>query len=243
MKIVKVSFLNTRIFYFTINFIVIFLLSLTISRPSWSLEPLKLGVHPFLSYMELEKKFAPLAAYLSQEIGRPVVVRVGSSYQEHIDAIGRDQLDIAYLGPVGYVLLVNKYGSKPLIVCQETNGSPFFKGIIFVRNDHSATSLADLGAGEFAFVISKVGVATGSIDTNLYSLIMAVTLVTMFLTPFISRTTAPIYGFIKSRRQAEPVLTINVARDELHDHVVVAGSSRDYGTGRLPCIETTETPY
>ena len=152
MKIVKVSFLNPRIFYFTINFILIFLLSLTISRPSWSREPLKLGVHPFLPYMELEKKFAPLAAYLSQEIGQPVVVRVGSSYQEHIDAIGRDQLDIAYLGPVPYVLLVKKYGTKQLIVCQETDDIPFFKGIIVVRNDHSATSLADLGKGEFAFV-------------------------------------------------------------------------------------------
>jgi CPA2 family monovalent cation:H+ antiporter-2 len=92
-----------------------------------------------------------------------------------------------------------------------------------------ALGLTMFQAGEFAFVIGRVGVATGSIGTELYSLIMAVTLVTMFLTPFLSRATAPIYGFLKSRRRGEPVLTINIARDQLHDHVVVAGAGH---TGR-----------
>jgi CPA2 family monovalent cation:H+ antiporter-2 len=87
-----------------------------------------------------------------------------------------------------------------------------------------ALGLTMFQAGEFAFVIGRVGVATQSISTDLYSGIMAVTLVTMFLTPFLSRATAPIYGFIRSRRQVEPVLTINIANDELHDHVVVAGA-------------------
>jgi len=67
-------------------------------------------------------------------------------------------------------------------------------------------------------------VATESIGPELYSLIMAVTLVTMFLTPFVSALTSPIYGFLRSRRQDEPVLTINISHDELKDHVVIAGS-------------------
>ncbi len=143
---------NSRFFYFTINLIFVTLLALSSGKSSWSQEPLKLGVHPYLSYIEIETKFAPLVAYLSAEIGRPIVVRVGSSYQEHIDAIGRDQLDFAYIGPAVYVSMVDKYGSKPLIVCQDTNGSPSFKGIIIVRDDNPATGLADLGEGEFAFV-------------------------------------------------------------------------------------------
>ncbi len=87
-----------------------------------------------------------------------------------------------------------------------------------------ALGLTMFQAGEFAFVIGRVGVATESIDAELYSVIMAVTLVTMFLTPFVSGATAPVYGFLKSRRQDEPVLTINIAHDELHDHVVMAGA-------------------
>ena len=89
-----------------------------------------------------------------------------------------------------------------------------------------ALGLTMFQAGEFAFVIGRVGVSTGSIGTDLYTMILSVALVTMFLTPFLSRATAPIYGFVQSRRRREPVLTINIARDELRDHVVVAGAGQ-----------------
>jgi len=87
-----------------------------------------------------------------------------------------------------------------------------------------ALGLTMFQAGEFAFVIGRVGVATQSISADLYSVIMAVTLVTMFLTPFVSRATAPVYGFLRRRSPEEPALTTNIAHDELHDHVVVAGA-------------------
>jgi CPA2 family monovalent cation:H+ antiporter-2 len=87
-----------------------------------------------------------------------------------------------------------------------------------------ALGLTMFQAGEFAFVIGRVGVGTGSIGTDLYAVILSVTLVTMFLTPFVSQATAPIYGFVRRRRREEPVLTINIAHDELHDHVVMAGA-------------------
>ena len=87
-----------------------------------------------------------------------------------------------------------------------------------------ALGLTMFQAGEFAFVIGRVGVGTGSIGTDLYAVILSVTLVTMFLTPFVSGATAPVYGFLRSRRPDEPVLTINIAHEELHDHVVVAGA-------------------
>ena len=87
-----------------------------------------------------------------------------------------------------------------------------------------ALALTMFQAGEFAFVIGRVGLATDSIAPRIYSLIMAVTLVTMFATPFVSAATAPVYGFIRRRRRDEPVLTINLPREELHDHVILAGA-------------------
>ena len=87
-----------------------------------------------------------------------------------------------------------------------------------------ALGLTMFQAGEFAFVIGRVGVATESIGAELYSVIMAVTLVTMFVTPFVSGATTPIYRYLKSRRPDEPVQTINIERHELHDHVVIAGA-------------------
>ncbi|MBN2808774.1 MAG: phosphate/phosphite/phosphonate ABC transporter substrate-binding protein [Deltaproteobacteria bacterium] len=118
-------------------------------------EPLLFGVHPFLPFKSIEKKFTPLVDYLSRKLGRPVVLRVGSSYQEHIDAIGRDQLDIAYIGPAEYVAMVAKHGRKPLLACQETNGSPFFRGVIVARSELEAKTLAELPLGEFAFVVTN----------------------------------------------------------------------------------------
>jgi CPA2 family monovalent cation:H+ antiporter-2 len=92
-----------------------------------------------------------------------------------------------------------------------------------------ALGLTMFQAGEFAFVIGRVGLGTGSIETDLYTTILSVTLVTMFLTPFVSRATAPIYGFVRRRRREEPVLTINIAQSELNNHVVMAGAGQ---TGR-----------
>ena len=89
-----------------------------------------------------------------------------------------------------------------------------------------AMALTMFQSGEFAFVLGRVGVEVGAIDNELYSAIMAVTLLSMFMTPFASRATAPIYGWVKRRRTIEPMQTINIERDELHDHVVIVGAGR-----------------
>ena len=105
-----------------------------------------------------------------------------------------------------------------------------------------ALGLTMFQAGEFSFVIGRVGVSTGSISSDLYSTIMAVALVTMFLTPFVSRATAPIYSFVKKRRQQELVLTINIAREELHDHVIVAGAGH-MGRAVAEILRRLELPF
>ena len=105
-----------------------------------------------------------------------------------------------------------------------------------------ALGLTMFQAGEFAFVIGRVGVATGSIGTDLYSLIMSVTLVSMFLTPFVSRATAPIYGLLRRHSRDEPVQTINIEHDELHDHVVVAGAGR-MGRAVARVLRRLELPF
>ena len=58
-------------------------------------------------------------------------------------------------------------------------------------------------------------------------MIMAVTLVTMFVTPFVSGATTPVYRYLRSRRPDEPVQTINIKHDELHDwFCIVKGAAK-----------------
>ena len=69
------------------------------TAPAAALEPLILAVHPYLPTTEIITRFTPLAEYLARVVGRPVTVRVGPSTGQHIEAVGRDSVDIAFIGP------------------------------------------------------------------------------------------------------------------------------------------------
>lgn len=113
--------------------------------------PLILAVHPYLPAAEIQKRFAPLAEYLSRELEQPVTVRVGRDYDEHIDAVGKDLVDIAFMGPASYVKMLERYGSKPLLARFETNNNPNLYGVIFTRKENPAQKLTDLHGKRFAF--------------------------------------------------------------------------------------------
>ncbi len=89
-----------------------------------------------------------------------------------------------------------------------------------------AVGLGLFQIGEFAFVLARTGVATGSISPDLYSLMLSATVITMILTPFISMLTGPLYALRKKRFKSEPIQTLNIPRSGLHQHVVIAGAGR-----------------
>jgi phosphonate transport system substrate-binding protein len=122
-------------------------------------EPLVLGVHPYLGPAEIVKRFTPLADYLDKQMGRPVQVRVGRDYDQHIETIGRNTIDIAYVGAASYVKMVARHGAKPLLARVEINGKPAVTGYIVTRTDSPLRKLADLRGKRFAFgdVNSTVG--------------------------------------------------------------------------------------
>ena len=80
--------------------------------------------------------------------------------------------------------------------------------------------------GEFSFVLARVGISTGSISDELYSLTLTVAIVTMFLTPLLSRLTAPLYALVRKRSSSDPMQTINIPDSGIADHVVIAGGGR-----------------
>ena len=112
---------------------------------------LVLGVHPFKPPAKLIESFSPLTNYLSEKLGEPVRIVIARDYQAHIDAVGHNQVDIGYFGPVPYIKLHDAYGARPLLVRQAINGSPTFHGRIFVAEASPIKSLADLKGKRFAF--------------------------------------------------------------------------------------------
>jgi len=114
--------------------------------------PLILAVHPYLPSVEIQQRFAPLADYLSKQLGRQVQVRVGRDYEQHIEAVGLNSVDIAFMGPASYVLMVERYGDKPLLARVEIKGKPILSGYIITSVNSALRSLSDLRGKRFAFV-------------------------------------------------------------------------------------------
>ncbi len=89
-----------------------------------------------------------------------------------------------------------------------------------------ATALGLSQVGEFSFVLARVGIASDSISMEFYSLILTTTILTMFLTPFVSGMTAPLYA-LKNRWSNTFVFdSVNIPDTGLKEHIVIAGGGR-----------------
>lgn len=125
-------------------------------------EGLTFGFLPYLAPSELFNKYTPLVDYLSAEVGHSIVIKVAKTYEEHIERIGKDQLDIAFLGGAPYVKMVGRYGQKPLLARYEIRNEPSFHGVIFVADKSPLQNLSDLAGKRFAF---------GAMDSTLTTLV------------------------------------------------------------------------
>jgi len=80
--------------------------------------------------------------------------------------------------------------------------------------------------GEFAFVLARVGLSSGAISNDVYSLTLNTAIVTMALTPVVSSMVPVVYGRFWRRLPTEAPEVINLPSAQLSDHVVIAGSGR-----------------
>lgn len=140
--------LPTKLSIYSLLFIfVIFSQRFAQSQP----EQLTLGFMPYMTANQLLEKYTPLAHYLSEEVGIPVTIEVAKDYATHLQQVGEDKLDIAFMGGNTYVVMVDKYGKRPLLARYEIHGVPHFHSMIIVREDSPLEKLADLKGKRVAF--------------------------------------------------------------------------------------------
>ena len=108
-------------------------------------------VHPYLPASELLDRFAPLTKYLSEKTKMKIVCNISKNYTDHIDMVGQDKVDFAFMGPASYIIMTQKYGLKHVLSRLEVNGTPLFQGVIVTRKDTSIRSLKNLAGKSFAF--------------------------------------------------------------------------------------------
>ncbi len=89
-----------------------------------------------------------------------------------------------------------------------------------------AVGLGMFQIGEFSFVLAQVGFGTGALNHEFHSFILSATIISMVLTPLVSGLTAPLYALRKRFFKKELLETINLPKEGLRDHVVIAGGGR-----------------
>jgi phosphonate transport system substrate-binding protein len=109
------------------------------------------GVHPYLHSTLLIERFTPLVNNLSAAMGREIKIRVGTSYQEHIDAFKNGQVDFAYFGPASFVQLTSNGKHYRPLGRLSFSGYNTFHGAIVVRKDSDIKTVAELAGKSFAF--------------------------------------------------------------------------------------------
>jgi CPA2 family monovalent cation:H+ antiporter-2 len=110
-----------------------------------------------------------------------------------------------------------------------------FKGLIFYALSSAfgyiniipiAVSLSLFQVGEFSFVIARLAITSQAIDQKMYSLILAVSVMSMVFTPFVSALATPVYKLKKRFFKFEALQTENIPHSGLKDHIVIAGGGR-----------------
>ena len=114
-------------------------------------QKLVIGLLPGESAPTVMRLNEPLRAYLEKRLGLPVEMVVGANYAATGEALRFGRLDIAYLGPVTYLLRARSAKLEPFARPSHEMVGPTFQAVIIVPADSPAKTLGDLKGGEIAF--------------------------------------------------------------------------------------------
>lgn len=117
-------------------------------------EAFTIGVIPAQTEGEMEEAMDKLQTYLSEELDREVKLDVYPNYNGVVEAMNYDKIDMAYLGPLTFVI-ANANSNAQAIITSLVDGEPFYRSYIITHADNPWNSLEDLlenpGDVDFAF--------------------------------------------------------------------------------------------
>lgn len=196
--------------------------------------------------------FAGLSASLGAFVAGLVLSESEYSHQALADIIPlRDLFSLVFFASVGMLLSPAQLLAQLPLVAAAVLVVGAGKGLVFAGVTRAfgyhnvipiAAALGLFQVGEFSFVLARVGLSSGALSPDLYALVLNTAIVTMALTPVVSGLTAPLYRWIGRRRDREPLQTMNLPREGMHDHVVIAGAGR-VGCHVASALEARGLPF
>lgn len=91
-----------------------------------------------------------LKKYLEKELDKDIELNVSASYSSMIEAMVRGRLDLAYFGPLSYVLAKSKTNIEPFAVLKK-DGATTYKSIMITHADSDIDSPADIAGQTMAY--------------------------------------------------------------------------------------------
>ncbi|WP_226658223.1 phosphate/phosphite/phosphonate ABC transporter substrate-binding protein [Pseudalkalibacillus hwajinpoensis] len=101
-----------------------------------------IGVIPVQTEGEIEEAMTKLQGELSEKLDRDVEITTYPDYNGVVEAMNYNQIDMAYFGPLTYVIAHEKSGAKA-IVTQLIDGEPFYHSYIITNTENEWDTLED----------------------------------------------------------------------------------------------------
>lgn len=147
----------------------------------------------------------------------------------------RDLFGLLFFASVGMLLdpifVMNHYVEiLSLVVVVSLGKGIIFSGVTKVFRYKNIVPMA-VGAGlfqvgEFSFVLAQLGVSNNAISQDLYGLVLNTAIITMIVTPFISKLVPKAYAFKKRFVKNEKLSMANISQSSLKKHTVIIGGGR-----------------
>lgn len=106
-------------------------------------KPLRLGVFPRRNVKLTYTLFAPMAQYLSQQLGREVILETTKSFKQFWQNVKQNRYDIVHFNQYHYIVSHELYGYDVVAINKEL-GQSTISGSLIVRKDSGINEITDL---------------------------------------------------------------------------------------------------
>lgn len=114
-------------------------------------DKLRVALLPDENASTLIQNAQPLKAYLESSLKKQVEIIVTTDYSSMIEAMRFGRIEVAYFGPLSYVLAKSKATEIEAFAVGVEKGQPNYKSIIIANVDGPVRSLQDVKGQQFAF--------------------------------------------------------------------------------------------
>ena len=113
-------------------------------------QTLRVALLPDESPSVVIKNNENLKNYLQEKLGRKVELVVTTDYSSMIEAMRHDRLDLAYFGPLSYVMAKSKCDIEPFAAMQK-KGKATYRSVVIAHVGSGIEKIADIKGHDMAF--------------------------------------------------------------------------------------------